>query len=209
MVRVDLIPVSRRLARQRRVRVRIWGSGVTVYTLALVVVYAMAHSVWSPGDARADEQYVEASLRLERAKKQVGLELADLGELQRQWVAIRTVGSQPDWSVLLARIAGDLGEQALLTSVTLSPSDRGALKAAATSRKKDPKASDPPVVGEERYLLSMTGLALSQHAVHGYVDHLEKLGVFDRVSLIETRRVMAMGKDAVQFSVECELGGQR
>jgi hypothetical protein len=239
MIQANLIPIPRRLARQRRTRVRRWVTACTAYSVVLVVVYGALQAMWGAGDhVEHDVQTVVNEITAtERDVKQVQPRLSE-ATLTRD--ASREVSVQPNWSVLLALLAKemrddsaaaramteqgmaaaeamiaappaltplmlalveDAARQIVLSSCELEPLRDGVALATATPAQ-NAGARQP------KFTLVLTGMGRSQAAISQYVLRLEQTGLFDRVTLIESKRGPFAGSEAVSFRIGCGLGGR-
>jgi hypothetical protein len=68
------------------------------------------------------------------------------------------------------------------------------------------EAGPAPPISRQPYTLTLRGLGRTQSAVSQFVLRLEKLGPFDRVKLIDTRREPFLENEAFAFHVECDMG---
>ena len=133
---VNLIPRPRRQAAAARKRVRRWGWGVAGYVALLLASYAgLAAAMTVDGD--------DNSLLLEKTNRQID-ELNNsaaslrpqLAEAQTKLSVARTVGDQPDWSLMLAIISSTVDDEIALTAAKLEPAT------ATDSRATSPAAAD-------------------------------------------------------------------
>jgi len=198
--RVNLIPAPRRQAAARRLHLRHWSAGMLLYFGALAAVYTLCHR--SLGDRSAAlaqasgavQQEIEVSNRLQGA-----LDKAIAAAAWRLDSA-RFIGKSPDWSVLLALAARQLGDEVVLEKLLLAPVKLGG--AEAGRRKAAPDATDA-----ELFVLELSGVAKSQTAVSEFILRLEKTKLFDRVRLIQTDRGPFLGGSGVTFRLECTFEG--
>lgn len=207
---VNLIPAHRRVAQLWRRRTRSWGVAVAIYALAIGGVWAGAHVVWSGSDRALARDLAEVNTQLEDAQRMVTQLRPRLAEAQTTLAATRSVGTKPDWSLLLGVLARLLGEETVLTACELEP----VITAAPTASVKLPgQDAKPSAVGPSqavrRYVLRLRGLGRTQSAVSDYVLRLEQAGLFEKVTLIDTRTEPFMDGHAVAFRVECLLGGAK
>jgi len=193
MKRINLIPQARWLARQRRLRCRIWCMVGGVYTALLVTV---CFSVWGTGsdiDIRAvsdDLTQLDSELTELEATRE-GL-VPELAERRLILSSSKSITDQPDWSVLLRYLANDL----LSDDVVL----RGCLLAPVGGASVVSEPADTPLT------LTLKGYAKSTPAASRFVLRLEGSGLFDRVTLIRTSMEPFMDGQAIAFEVRCLLG---
>jgi hypothetical protein len=196
---VNLIPARFRDARRRQRRVRAWITICGGYAIVLAVAYVgVATALGDGGTTSADlaktGQQVES---LNRAESMLKLQLRDL---RIKLSVARTVGEQPDWSLLLAVLGQLTDERIVLRSCRLETfADARPAPAAAKA------VSQPSTPGPTKMRLAITGLGKGQSDVTQFVLRLEKLGLFDHVDLIQSAREPMGTGEATVFRVECAL----
>ncbi|MEX0653581.1 MAG: PilN domain-containing protein [Phycisphaeraceae bacterium] len=195
MESVNLIPAARREARGRHMYMRRWGVGVATYAGVLLGAWLASQLIFGgPGRAAADD-LAELHDQAKHVEEQIRALKPKLAEAQTTLAASRSVGSQPDWSLLLTLLSQELGEHVMLTSLRLEPVSSDGI---AARRDEDP-------ADQSQYRLRMAGLGERQSAVSDYVLRLERTGLFDKVVLIDTRKEPFRETMAVGFRVECAL----
>jgi len=242
MIQANLIPIPRRLARQRRGRVRKWVTVCTVYCVLLVAAYGALHAVWGHSGQVLEHDVVTVAGDISATEKEVKLVRPKLNDARLTLDASRGVGSQPDWSVLLALLAGEMREthhgdllhmiregmggaalglnapaelngllapmlddftkQIVLASCELEPV-RGVAPALNAAAGQSLAATQPT------YTLFLTGMGRSQGSISQYVLRLEQTGLFDRVTLIESKRTPFGEGEAVSFRIGCTMGERK
>jgi Tfp pilus assembly protein PilN len=202
---INLIPGPRRRAMARRARVRRWLTGSGCYAVLLIIAYAAC--ITSAGND------VDASTAaLERTNRQIDDITHSLSTLRPQMVEMqarmsvaRNVGDQPDWSHLLAIVSATLDDEIVLNSTRLEASDATAAATSGARRMAVP-ASQPSVDSDCRLIASLQGFAKSQAAVTQFVLRLERLGLFERVEMVNSsRQQFGNNSEATAFRIECEL----
>ena len=191
---INLIPAHRRLHRSRRARRGIWIVVGTAYAAILLTVAVSVRLMWTtPGLALSEE--------LDRAGREISDAQADQADLRRQLQRVaaslaagQTVGTQPDWSILLSVMARQMGDDVVLDSFRLA----GQGPAAGADGEPLPLASRP-------YTLQLSGMARDPLAVSNFVLRLERTGLFQRVTLGQSQRREVSGGEAVGFRIECRL----
>ena len=192
---VNLIPAPRRHAKQRLARIRWVAAACAVYCVLLLGGYGFAYVAWGADvDAvQGDLQTVNGAIKKdERALTSVR---AELKTVESTLAANRAVGSQPDWSVLLALLAKRTGENVVLNSCEL---DRAA--------SEDEKPDHTVPAAQASYRLAISGIAKSQMNVSQFVLRLEKTQLFDQVTLLDTTRQSVADRQVVAFNLDCLLG---
>ena len=197
MIRVDLIPQSRRDARCCRIVRRRWLVVCVGYAVILTAICTTGHLIRSDArNALADE--------LDKVTRQITQAKADLQSLrpklvtaQRTLAANRAVTRQPDWSVLMAFLAKTLGDDVVLRSCRLEPMGEG---------ENEKKEKESP--RRDGFVLRIAGLGRSQAAVSQFVLRLEQAELFDRVTLVHTAREPFLTGEAFAFQLDCDLGAR-
>jgi len=158
-----------------------------------------------PPDALAEEiTRTDARIRTsDRTLKNLQGELA-----AEQWKldSCRAVGKQPDWGVLLRLLAEKLSHEVVLKQCQLVRAEDTPPPATAAAAPEQAYAQGG--AGGGRFVLVVNGLGRSHTAVSQFVLRLEKIGLFDRVTLIKTSRESFVKGQAVAFQLECLLVGK-
>jgi hypothetical protein len=242
MIQANLIPIPRRLARQRRSRVRKWVTVCTVYCVMLVAAYGALHAVWGHSGDVLEQDVVMVAGDITATEKEMKLVQPKLTDARLTLDASRGVGSQPDWSVLLALLAGEMREAEHGDALRLArqgmegaalavnaPAELHALVApmlevasrqiVLASCELEPLRDLAPAVNaasgpsaaptQPSYTLVLTGMGLSQGAISRYVLRLEQTGLFDRVTLVESKRMPFGDSEAVSFRIGCTMGERK
>lgn len=199
---VNLIPRVRIDARHRRERGRRWVSGGLVYCLSLVLVWAAARALWGGPDHATARQLDDTGVQIEDTRAALALLQPRLADLQTTLAASRTIGDQPDFSILLSLLASLLDEETVLSDVEVYPYDPTG--ASAPGARRTATLTDTDSV--KAYDLRINGFGRSQSAVSEYVLRLERCGLFRKVHLLDTHKQPFLRDDAVAFRVECTLG---
>jgi len=206
---VNLIPTRRLIARQRQRHVRRCVVICASWAFVIAGVCALGQGV-VPSPSEGDGGTAGLPTRLERAGKE--LEVAqhnatsardELAGVQATLRATRAIADQPDWSTLLALIGRATGDDVLLRTFELQPvgsSGSAQAGAKATARATSSSTTSPKGAG---FILSASGLAQSQLAVTQFVLRLEKVGLFSKVTLLDTGREPFRDGEATSFRVEC------
>ena len=193
MESTNFIPSYRRDLRIRRRRRRGWTVGLTTYAVVLAASSLMA---WLAGHkqpedlAAAIDQTLLQTDQVRRTTEQLRL---DLQQDQASLRAARDLADQPDWSVLLAAVSSQLGDDVFLARLELAP---------ALLRGLAPAAGE----SSEAYQLNLTGFARDQMAISQFAVRLETLGVFDHVKVLRAHRQTLLADTAVAFDLGCMMG---
>lgn len=208
----NLIPIARQTARRRRGRIRFWISACTVYALVLVAAGGALQSVLGSTDSVLESEVSALVTEISSTKREVAQVQPKLAEARLTLAASQAVGSQPNWSVLLSLLADTLRQ----TGATESD---GELVLSACELNRVPElptvapsgvssagaAASKPAPGAARYALRVAGVGKTQAVISQYVLGLEQTGLFERVTLVETRRTPFASGEAVSFKLECLL----
>ena len=193
---VNLIPSPKRLAAQRRRRTRCWVATCAVYILTIAAVYLSCRIRWGGSDLRADEMTRISAEKDGFSRRRTAVKGA-VAALRAKIDANNAVGQQPDWSILLALLARNMGSEVVLKHCGLDLDLKG--------RPVD----DSDQTGRRRqFVLEVRGIGRTQTSVSAFVLRLEKAGLFDRVKLIRTSREDFMSGKAVAFQLACTLGAK-
>lgn len=205
---INLIPGSILEQRRRRRRIQIWSGATAGYAALLVGSYGAFAT--AAADAAGTRQQI-ANLAAQVERERAGL--ADLrvqaAEAMREADAARLMAGHPDWSVLLALLAGPLGPDMTLESCELARIEPPRADPAAAPAPGAP-APRPPAPGPDSFRVSLSGLARTQSQVTTYALDLERLGgedgkLFKTVTLVEAKGRRISTTDVVAFRIECVL----
>ncbi len=194
---VNLIPMARRDAKRRRGRIRLWVGVSTLFGSLWVTAFIVAQVFLASDDRKLRDEYDRTSGEMDEARAVVAALREEITVVQSRLDAQQAVGRQPDWSALLALLSADIGDRAVLRSVRL----RAPHEATSGLAPQDSNAI---------VRLELTGFAQTQRAVSEFVLRLEEAPLFEKVTLIDTRREPFRSGSAVGFRIECELdaGGE-
>lgn len=191
---VNLIPSPNLLNIQRRARTRCWIAACLAYIVMLGGVYLGCRLRWERNDLQAGEM-ARISADIERYNGRKIAVRGAIAALRAKIEANNAVGQQPDWSILLALVARNLGSDVVLKHCEL-----------ASARDDAPPRGEGSSNRREQFVFEITGFGRTQSAVSAFVLRLEKAGLFDKVKLIKTRRQNFMSGKAVEFQLACTLG---
>lgn len=222
-IAINLIPRSRRAVRHKRARIRgwavfnvLWLIGVGVVT-AMVVISARA-GVNSAGAAvvsegispeAAEEQLRAAKERLAEAQRRDQSAMKEATRAKLALDTARRASDRPDWSLLLTLIESERGADVMLESVEISggmqPDDAGGGAGPGAAPRAAAPSGSAPKKKIERYDIKISGLAESPAAASALVLRLERLGLFSKIQLAETRPREIEGMTKTAFRLEAEL----
>ncbi len=193
---VNLIPSPKLLAMQRRKQTRKWAAACLAYAIMLVAVYAGCRMRWGGNDVQAGELSA-VSGEITNYNRQIAAVKNAETALRAKIDANNAVGQQPDWSILLALLARNLGNDVVLKHCELDLD------------RQDPSSPPSADAGQQKqFVLEVHGLGRTQTAVSAFILRLERVGLFDQVKLIRTRREEFMTGRVVAFQLACTLGAE-
>jgi hypothetical protein len=138
--------------------------------------------------SREQLELADLTARADLLEKDTQAKQAKLARENATLRANLVVHQEPNWSVLMALIAAEMGEDAVLERFRLMPESSKADASAPTS-----------------YVVLLSGTSLSQASVFEFVIRLEKLGLFKKVTISESRRKSMGGREVVGFDMRCDL----
>lgn len=199
---LNLMPAARAVEMRRRARLRVW-IGVTVFYTAGLVFAWMAVAARSASGISPEGKLQAAATRIEGCDAQLKVIRAAMVRTRREVEAARDVQEHPDWSVLLARLHAAAGEGVTLERCDLRP------QAAKEPQKKMEKSTGTPAPA---FMLTLAGVASSNAAVAQFSTSLERLRLFESVSIASIRsrdaargRAMEAAGPLFNFEVVCVL----
>ncbi len=199
MKSANFIPAYRLDRRQRRRRLLGWSGGGLAYGAALAAAYLLSQAAWGEGHAAKESELGKTEACISERSQAIKAAERQLAAAELTLKANRAVGDRPDWSLLLALLAGSLDDKVVLSQCELRPISRGR---EATAK---PGPAVEPAGQEGLFLLRLAGLGWTQAAVSDFVLRLERLGLFEQVKLIRTSRRRFLSNSAVSFELECPL----
>jgi len=199
---INLIPAPRRRSQVAQTHLRRWVAGWVFSGLALLVGCLLIRATWGGARSALAEDIDKAARTISVSNRQVDILRRRLADARWKLESGRAVGQQPDWSILLALLAGSLGDDVVLERCQLAPADP-----LPTGGSADAETPDTDAMASGRYVFEIDGLSRSQLAVSRFVLRLEKTGLFDQIRLIKTTRRTFLDQKAVAFRLECLLQG--
>ena len=182
---VNLIPAPRRDARQRRRHIQWCATGCILYALGAATAGALARAAWGGRDPRISSQLAAVDQNVRQSEQALTEARARLNQAQTVLVAVRQISQRPDWSALLALLARKSENQIVLRTCELSP---------------------PAGQSEGAFVAVAAGIARTPADAQEYAIRLQKTGLFERVTLLDTHREPFAGIEASAFRIECALG---
>ncbi len=165
------------------------------FSVLLVAACMVCHMVWGGEQEALDEGINATTEQIKGSSLAIQRLCRELEYARWNLDSCRAVGKQPDWSVPLAIVAGNLGEEVVLERCELGP-------------RKDVEGKEEDSADTGRYVFRFKGLGKSQTAVSRFVLRLEQIDLFDRVRLIKTNRQPFLSGKAVEFQLECLFEGK-
>ncbi len=196
MTCINLIPAHRIERRMFRVRLRRWCAGCTIYC---VVAWSVCVAYTAAYDRTGDDLgrgIATTAIQITEVNDAIASVQLQLSEAERKLNASRAVTLQPDWSVLLALLADSRGKNVVLNFCQVQEVVTAGVGTA------------PEDSGFRSFKVLVRGLGETQSAVSHFVLQIEKLGLFDRVTMMNVNRVTVRDCEAVTFELACVLGGR-
>ena len=199
----NLMPTDRLIQKRSRNRLRVWITLCSVYATILVASFVVCYLTWGRNGAAITNE-LEATVQKTRESTRLIAKLRhELTEVQAALEASRAMGDQPDWSILLALLAKELGDEVVLDHCRLICLDEGDRHGSQnTAISTNPAAANVPL-GQRRYELSLGGFGRTQTAVSRFVLRLEHIELFGKVKLTKCNRQPFLAGEAVAFRIQC------
>jgi hypothetical protein len=191
MIAVNLVPADRRRARARRVRIRRWLWAGGMYGLALAGAFLWAQYRLGIRPDSVDARLTEVATEIQSAEQLVEALRAKFALTQKELAATRAVTDHPDWSVLLGLVSGARAGEIVLDSCELTPTDT------------------KPGAAIHRYTLRLGGFGRHQVDIPNFVLRLEQMGLFERVTMLDSRARTDGDVEVFAFRIECSLRDSR
>ena len=188
----NLMPPYRTLRRRVRTALRWWMLAGALYALLLAGTYAACWARFRNPNPDLAGQIQAASAAIAQSRKACDVQQRILTAGLIEQAANRSVGNQPDWSVLLTALSEELGDEIVF---------RGC-------RLECPLSPNGAVASPQAAQIQLSGLGRSQTAVSKFVLRLEESGLLDKVKLVRTSRESLGDASAVAFVVDCGLSAQ-
>lgn len=203
MLTANLLPMSRRRASAREDRIVAWTIGIGLLACALgVATAAIRISTRSSTAAATARELAGVDAELAQLATLVDESKSRAQKAESHLSAARAIADHPDWSLLLNLLGTLRGDQVDLSRVAL-----GYRKPEANANANG-KPDARPARG---YWIRITGQALDQAAVAKFAVRLESAGLFDKVTLSESRKGAAENA-LVEFQIDAsidDVGGVR
>lgn len=217
MIEVNLCPEYRKLRRRRQQHLRKVVGVTSGYLLLLGIVYA-CFAIMGGSDERIVQRQLEA-LNKEYAEVEgkVKTLVPALRENKMTLEASRAVSVHPNWGTLLRLLTTEMNGKVALRGVEVTGVKRNSDQQQQNIRRAGvPVSTSKPERADDSaksYDINMSGYALTQQDVTDYVLKLERLMLFDRVILVETKRQILGSGEVFAFVIRCTVeqsdgGGQ-
>jgi hypothetical protein len=209
MKSVNLIPGPRLAAKRRRVHLRRCVAGCCAWAVLAAGAAGAAQVTWGGVDPGTDASLEKLARDIDDAGRATGAVNAELSAAESTLRAKRRIADQPDWSLLLAILAGQTGDEVVLKGCNLrvaaTPAPTPPVLPARPGAGQVPVAAGALQPTAHRFTVNASGVAKSQLAVTKFVLRLEQTGLFARVTLLDTTREAFVDGEAIGFRVECWL----
>jgi Tfp pilus assembly protein PilN len=194
---VNLLPGYRILRRRVRNRIRIWAAVLSGWIIVLVASHSGIRFAWHDDSEELQAAILQADAEIMEVERLRAARTLAITEAQATLRARRAVSDQPDWGLLLATLASRMDQRGVLSTCLLEP--------AKVEMPRNTPDSGQRQIRPSRYTLSLSGLVRTQDSASAIAIALERTGLFERVTLKETRRSAFRGDEAVNFSLECAM----
>jgi len=207
IVRGNLIPAYRLIARQRRRLLRRWTIAVAAYALSITIAVPAANFSFNE-DETLEGQLIALEGRIAASQDNLRELHAVSEEARATLKATRMVENQADWSLLLGVVASEMGDDVVLRECTLRTADAAFGPASTGLSAAAPRTPAPgPSSAADEYVVEVRGYGRTQTAVSHFVLRLERSGLFSKVTLEESRREGFLNGDAISFRLHCRIVG--
>jgi len=201
MIGANLIPKARLARKKRNARLRLWGGFFCFYVLLLATAIISCGALWATPEKMAAKK-LDAELRKTAVIERSIEKLKSEAQKSRQDLEARqAIRDQPDWSILLALLSDQLGDEVVLNKCGLSPVQDESSGTLGSGRDNN---RDVPL-SQQQYRLNMAGFGRTQIAVSQFVLSLEQLHLFRDVRLVKVSRQPFLDGQAIAFSIECSI----
>jgi Tfp pilus assembly protein PilN len=209
MLTANLLPMSRRRASAREDRIVAWTIGIGLLACALgVATAAIRISTRSSTAAATARELAGVDAELAQLATLVDESKSRAQKAESHLAAARAIADHPDWSLLLNLLGTLRGDHIDLARIALGYGKPDANTNANTNANANAKPDARPARG---YWIRITGQALDQAAVARFAVRLEGAGLFDKVTLTESRKGAAENA-LVEFQIDAsidDVGGAR
>ena len=204
---VNLVPSPRRFAAAARKRAHRWCWGVAIYAAVLLSAYIACSAAISVDGDDKTPMIEKATHQIEELNIAASTLRPQLDEAHTRLAVARTVGDQPDWSLLLAVVSSTVDDQIVLTTTKLEAAADSVPASKPPTRLPSGAPADSNAMPPQPTMLRVTlqGMGRSPAAVTQFVLRLERLGLFERVDLARSARQNLGAIDANVFRIECLL----
>lgn len=209
MIEINLCPEYRKQRRRQQQHFHKVIGAVCCYLSILGVVYA-CFALMGGSDERIVQRQLE-SARKEYAEVEAKVKtlVPALRENQMTLDASRAVSVHPNWGTLLRLLTAEMKGKVALRGVEVSGQQRKSDKQKQSIRRAEIPVStvnsQQPEDSAQSYEINMSGYALTQQNVTDYVLQLERLMLFSRVILVETKRQTLGTGEVFSFILRCTV----
>jgi Tfp pilus assembly protein PilN len=188
-------------SRRGLARIRRWALIMQGSVGLLVAAYLINLATWDTSTVAAESALAQTKEQIKDTTGKIAKLRGDLREQQAVLRANKAVGEQPDWGSLLSLLASTLGDNAVLTEARVEPVAVVPVPTPVTAKSAPalPEGSRP-----QKLKLTIKGMSRTQDAASKFVISLEKTKVFDKVTLVETKRSEPSNEN-ISFEIACDL----
>ncbi len=196
---INLLPATRLSSRAQQRRVTMWSAAVGVEVLIALSLCLFAGATWGRQAGAVGRGLDEVDSQIKSNEAKVTELRATLSKLDAANRSSAMLSDRPDWSILLAILSRSLGDDAVLSAVSIQP--RMAAPVPAVAGK--PPVPVNPIARD--FVVNLKGSARSSDAVSRFVLQLQRIELFDDVSLLRSRRDVVRAGLPTTFEIESTL----
>lgn len=207
MIEINLCPEYRKRRRRQQHHLHKVVGAVCGYLLLLSVVYACFAFMGGSDERIVQRQLESARKEYAEVEAKVKVLVPALRENQMTLDASRAVSVHPNWGTLLRLLTAEMNGKVALRGVEVSGQQHKSGKQQQVLRRSEIPVSTGNTQQTEdstrSYEINMSGYALTQQHVTDYVLQLERLMLFNRVILVETKRQTLGSGEVFAFVIRC------
>ncbi len=199
MTHVNLIPAARRAKQQARRHRHAWIRGLRAYSVLLAIACGLTFLPAQAGAPSLESSLARVDRRIDTKTKELEALRKRSADIGKQLDLARAVGEHPDWSSLLLAIARCRADLAVLESIDLSIAKEEKKEKPGVPATPAAKPTKPP---RDIVTVKLLGIAASPAACVQFASALERLELFDRVVVKDTRAHTLGRMSATHFEIE-------
>ncbi len=199
----NLIPAPRWRAKMRQKRIRKWIVVFGVYLIILLGAHVTVKRFFDPDNTTLAQEVRDEAARMSLLNARVMSLQGQVAQANSELLAARSVGKQPDWSILMWLMADTSGQDIVLNQCLLKKIEQEDSSAKNVRRSGGDNAKRTSKRNRIRYTVLVGGFANSHEAISKFVLKLEDTGLFEQIRLEGTNRREFHETQAVAFKIAC------